>query len=248
MEDKINLIEKYLMNELSVWEQVKFEEELRSNPELMREFQLRRNINVAILEDKEVTDLRNMLDDVMNDEPVVKKTSRNLCFYSAVAAMIILCLVVGDKIFFSNQTFSSKEAYEQYYSVYPPVIGFRSPADQSGIESSLYDGFYKYNENNFEQAANYFKQVVEKDSSNYMGQFYLAVCKIETNNLNEAEKYLVGLVSENNHIFWEQSHWYLAMLYLKGKKTDQARSVLNKMVQENMTRKSQANHILKSLE
>ena len=236
------------MNELSVREQVKLEEELRSDPELMKEFQLRKSVNEAILENDEITNLRNALSDVMDEEPAVKPKSRRLYLYSAVAAIIILFIVVGGKIFLSEQTLSSKQAFEQYYTVYPPVMSFRSPVDQSEIESILYKGFHKYDENHFNEAANHFEQVVEKDSSNYMGQFYLALCKIETNNLSEAEEYLVDLISRNNHIFWEQSHWYLAMLYLKDKKTDQAKSVLNEIVQENMTQKSQAYHILKSLE
>lgn len=44
MENKFDLIEKYLMNEMSVREQVEFEESLRSNPDLMKEFLLRKDI------------------------------------------------------------------------------------------------------------------------------------------------------------------------------------------------------------
>ena len=246
MESKFDLIEKYLMNEMSVREQVEFEESLRSDPGLMKEFLLRKDINDAIIEE-DIIGLRNNLDEILNTEPVSVKKINNTFIYSAVAAVIILIVVVANIYIFPFSRMDKNEIFQSYYTAYPAIMGFRSPVDQTEIEKILYDAFNYYDDGKYEMASGYFMQVLEKDNSNYMSQFYLSVCEIEKNNLSEAEEYLNDLILKKNHIFWEQSHWYLALVYLKQNEMISAESILKKVVQENMTQKSDAKFILKIL-
>ncbi len=246
MENEFDLIEKYLMNEMSVREQVEFEESLRSDPDLMKEFLLRKNINDAIIEE-DVLSLRNNLNEIVNTEPVTTRIIKKSYIYSAVAAVIILIVVIANIYIFPLGQMDKNEVFQYYYSAYPAVMSFRSPVDQTEIEKILYDAFNYYDDGEYEMASKYFKQVLEKDSTNYMSQFYLSVCEIEKNNLSEAEEYLNDLILKKNHIFWEQSHWYLALVYLKQNEMISAESILKKIVQENMTQKSDAQLILKIL-
>ncbi len=246
MENKFDLIEKYLMNEMSVREQVEFEESLRSNPDLMKEFLLRKDINEAIIED-DIISLRNNLDEIINTKPALTKKIKNPFIYSAVAAVIILIVVIANIYIFPLGQMDKNEVFKSYYSAYPAVMSFRSPVDQTEIEKILYDAFNYYDDGKYEMASVYFKQVLEKDSTNYMSQFYLSVCEIEKNNLSEAEKYLNDLILKKNHIFREQSHWYLALVYLKQNEMISAENILKKIVEENMIQKSDAQFILKIL-
>lgn len=246
MENKSDLIEKYLMNEMSVREQVKFEESLRLNPDLMSEFLLRKEINHAIVED-DIIKLRENLDEILYPTKSLKKRNCSFYIYSAVAAVMIL-LIVASVIFISpKNSMSQNDAFQTYYSAYPAIMSFRSPMDQNEIEKILYDAFNYYDEGKFELASCYFKKVLDKDNTNYMCQFYLSVCEIENNNLTEATEYLNDLVLKKDHIFWEQSNWYLALVYLKQNDIKNAENVLRKVVQENMAMKPEAERILKNL-
>jgi predicted negative regulator of RcsB-dependent stress response len=80
-----------------------------------------------------------------------------------------------------------------------------------------------------------------------MSQFYLAICEIEKNNLQNANEYLNDLILKKDHVFLEQAYWYLALTQLKQNNFEDAESILEKVVQENMTRKPDAEVILKNL-
>jgi len=246
MENKFDLIEKYLMNEMSVREQVEFEESLRSDPELMKEFLLRKDINDAIIEE-DIIGLRNNLNEIVNIQPTFVKKINNPFIYSAIAAVIILIVVIANIYIFPLGQMDKNEVFQSYYTAYPAIMSFRSPVDQTEIEKILYEAFNYYDDGKYGMASKYFKQVLEKDSTNYMSQFYLSICEIEKNNLSEAEEYLNDLILKKNHILWEQSHWYLALVYLKQNEIIKAENILKKIVNENMTQKPDAEFILKIL-
>ena len=66
-------------------------------------------------------------------------------------------------------------------------------------------------------------------------------------DINEEKEYLNDLILKKNHIFWEQSHWYLALVYLKQNDMISAENILKQIVKENMIQKSDAQLILKIL-
>jgi len=243
MENKFDLIERYLMHDMSVREQIEFEELLRNNPDLMKEFVLRKEINEAIQEE-DVINLRSNLDEIFSGK-IRSFKMRRIYVYSAIAATIVLLLTIGS-VYFSPLNFKSeKDIFQSYYNTYPAIMSFRSPVDQNEIEKILYDAFNYYDNDNFELAAKSFQSVIEKDSSNHMSQFYLAICEMENESFSVAEEYLVDLIHKEKHIFWEQSHWYLALVYLKQNETNKAESILKKIIAENMTQKVDAETILK---
>ncbi len=247
MEDKYEIIEKYLMNELSIRDQIQFEENLRKDPELRKEYEVRKKINEALLED-DIINLRDLLQEVMNEGTEHTKPTRKLYVISSVAAVIVLFIVIAGKILFFSDQLSSADLYDTYYETYTAVMNFRSTNTQNQTRTSLANAFDRYEAGDFKQASFFFEKIVREDNSNYMCRFYLSICKMETNKPDEAEEYLTGLVLKNNHIFWEQAHWYLALLYLKMNSKKEAKMILNKMVHENMAQKTEAKIILKSLE
>lgn len=246
MEDKYEKIEQYLMNELSIREQVKFEEDLRKDPDLRKEYELRKEINEAIQED-DVMELRDSLDQVMKKQPVFSSKTRKIYLISSIAAALVLILAISSKVFFSAGSKNSSAVYDKYYEVYPAIMSFRSTSEGAEEKDLLYKAFASYDIKDYNQASQYFETIAMQDSTNYLSRFYLGICKIELDNLNEAEEYLSELILRNNHIFWEQAHWYLAMVYVKKDKQNKAREILHKIVQQNMAKTEEAKDILKSL-
>ena len=246
MDDKFNLIEEYLAGDLSVREQTEFEELLRNDPDLMKEFLLRKDINEAISEN-DVMDLRNNLNKIVNSESKIRNIYRNSFIISSVAAVAVILIVISCFYLFSNKNVSGTEIFNSYYSTYPTITSFRSSVDITVQEQLLNEAFSSYDDGKYSIASDYFNQILTDDKSNTMAQFYLALCEIELENFDKSEKLLNELILKNNHIFWEQAHWYLALVYLKQNDTGNAKSIFKIIIKEDMAKKSELDSIIKSL-
>jgi len=244
MQRKIEKIEKYLNNELSIREQIEFEEELRKDSELMREFLLRRDINEAVKE-KDIIELRHNLEEIGKDFST-RKNTRLILRNASIAAVLLILIALASLNLLLSPGLTSQQIVEKYYKVYPSVNSNRSVDTE--IDKNIFLAFNSYEASKYENASKYFKIVLAENNSNVMSQFYLAMSLIEAKRLKEAEEYLIDLSLKPNHIFWEQSHWYLAMIYIKQSKTEHAIEVLKKIVEQNMTYKQEAKRILRSIQ
>lgn len=246
MDDYIEEIERFLADEMSVREQYEFEEELRKNPELRKEYVLRKDINDAIKE-KEVINLRGRVTDIIASESSQSKKTNRLFLYSSVAAVFVLLIVVGNIFFNPFQKTGKKELLQTYYQVYPSINNQRSSTDRSDLNKELNKALNLYDESRYRAASKYFSLVLERSPSNALSQFYLAICYIENEKYSAAEEYLHDLILKQGHLFWEQSHWYLAMVYLKQDRKVNLEDMLERIIQENMTYKDDAKKLLRSI-
>ncbi len=246
MDSKFDLIERYLTNEMSVKEQREFEELLINDPDLMREFVLRKEVDNAVMED-DILNLRDILGDIVNEKPTFSLRHRKQMIYTSVAAVVILLIMITNINILPDKKQENTELFQSYYSPYPTIMYFRSVVDKTEVEEILYKAFSFYDEGKYELASNSFSKVLDIDNRNYMSQFYLAICEIEKNNLQNANEYLNDLILKKDHVFLEQAYWYLALTKLKQNNFKDAENILEKVVQENMARKADAEVILKNL-
>lgn len=246
MKDRFYLIEEYLAGELPAKEQTEFEELLRNNHELMKEFLLRKEISKAISED-DVMDLKNTLNEIDISEIKARKLYKNPFVLSSVAAVAIILIIVSGFYLFSDKPMSGNDVFNSYYNVYPSVTSFRSMSIQTDSEQIINKAFSSYDIGNYKTSSDYFFRALGNDKSNPMFQFYLAICEIELENFDKSEKLLNELIFKNNHIFWEQSHWYLALVYLKQKDIENANRIFKIIIKEDMEKKSESKLIIKSL-
>lgn len=246
MDSKFGLIEKYLANEMSDKEQRGFEELLINDPDLMKEFVMRKEVDNAIVED-DILNLRDKLGDIINEKPTFSIKIKKPMIYTSVAAVVVLLIIVGNFIILPVKNRENIDIFQSYYSPYPTIMCFRSVVDKTEVEEILYKAFCFYDEGKYEQASSCFNEVLNIDSKNYMSQFYLSICEIENNNLQNANEYLNDLILKKDHVFIEHAYWYLALTKLKQNNFQDAESILNKVVQENMARKADAEVILKYL-
>lgn len=71
---------------------------------------------------------------------------------------------------------------------------------------------------------------------------------MEQDEFKLSEQYLKQLVKNRNHIFWEQSHWYLALNYIKQNNNTEAIQILKVIVAEDMSKKKEAEQLIKILD
>jgi tetratricopeptide (TPR) repeat protein len=243
MKDKLVLLEEYLDGLLSKQERILFEEILRSDPVLMKEFRLRKKVNEALLED-DVIELRHTLDGILSNDHTTKRIFKNPIFVASVAACIALIITFS---FFSFPKLTNQELFADNYSKYPVVTCFRSNTNITKKDLLICSAFEAYESNDYAKSQEYFYKLRETDNANYMIEFYLALCELELNNLGESEKLLLDLTKTKSHIFHEQSSWYLALLYLKQDDVQKAEKTFEIIIKEEMCKKTEAESILKSL-
>ncbi len=246
MENKFDLIERYLNGEMPVKEQTEFEDLLRADKELMNEFLFRRKINEAISED-DIMKLREKLNEIVNPTIKLFPSAKSKLMFSSVAAVFIAFVVIGSIYLFPTQNLDKNRIFQSYYSPYPTVSNIRSSEEHTSEELLLFKALESYEKGNYTLSVEYFHEILGQDSSNKMAMFYTAICEIERNNLSQSENYLNSLISKNNHIFWEQSHWYLALVYLKQEDYEMAEFIFTKIIEENMDKKTEAEAISRDL-
>ncbi len=240
-----DLISKYLDGEMTVREQLRFEELLRTDSALRQEFMLQKRVEDALAED-DVMSLRNNLEQIM--KPGFSKRKLRPVIYSAFVAVIVLFIVVGVKFLIPHQEPNGEQLFDSYYEKYPSSLNVRSGAEASSKESLTHKAFDCYEQQQLSKAKKYFTELLRDDKSNHRAMFYLAITNIELGDFIHAEKYLQRLVNHSNHIFWEQSNWYLALLYLKQQKYDKAKLSLRTIVDERLSYTSKAEELLKQID
>jgi tetratricopeptide (TPR) repeat protein len=248
MENKFDLIEKYLMHDMSVGEIKKFEKELSEDSNLRKEFFLRKEINEAILED-DIIDLRESLNEITFNKNsnglinFIESHKKNL----AIAATIIILISLSLSFLYPLRQ-SSDQLLNSYYNTYPALANVRSLENKEESEVLINESFDFYEKHNYKKASELFCEVLILDNNNVVAQFYLALCELENNNFAESEEYFLDLIRNRDHLFWEQSHWYLAMLYLKQEKKEKAKSIFKEILDKEMVYKNKAKRILKKLD
>jgi tetratricopeptide (TPR) repeat protein len=247
MENKFVLIEKYLMNDMSVGEIKKFEKQLSEDSDLKKEFLLRKRLNEAISEN-DVIDLRESLIEITSDK------NRNNLFKSinrirkplSIAATILILISISLSILLPFKQ-SPDQLFSSNYNTYPALANIRSLESNQKSDELLFRSFSFYEKHNYKKASESFSKVLIIDSSNVIASFYLALCELENNNLEISEDYLYDLIQRKDHLFWEQAHWYLAMIYLKQEDNDQAKLVFEEIIEEEMVYITKAKRILRKL-
>jgi tetratricopeptide (TPR) repeat protein len=242
----IDIIELYLVGRLSVKEQKEFEERLKEDSELMKEYLKRKKIHDAISEEN-IMDLRFKLNKIKKSRTIVRRMYRNpLVVYSA-AAVILILVVIGNFYLFSNKI-SGSELFNSYYLTYPVLENYRSETVLNNREQIHYNAFNAFEKGNYQESEEYFRQLLDMDKSNPSTQFYMAMCEIELDKLNKSKQRLKELIKENNHAYFEQAHWYLALTYLKQNELKKAIKILEIIVEKDMVNRVEAESILESLD
>jgi lipopolysaccharide biosynthesis regulator YciM len=147
-------------------------------------------------------------------------------------------------VFFNNPSKSQNDRiFANYYRTYKMdnKLVYRVPSNNDyGI---AYD---QYREGNYREAINEFEGIIRHDTTRITACFLLGISFIEVQNYSEAIKNLAYVIDQNSGII-QQAEWYLALCYIKTRKTAQANLMLNRIIDENNCYKQLASEILKKI-
>ena len=217
-------IEQYLTNEMSPSERIAFEQELKSNPDLAKEFELSQSIDSA-LERDDIIDLRRKLGNAMHPgQTVVKEVPvvhiQSMKWWYAVA-MLVTLLTVSAIIYFQTPKGNLNDTLFSEYYTSENII------DQTRGDENIVEAVVKFQQKDFRAASMLFKCVLDADNSNIAVRFYYGISNIETGNYDNSIKAFTAIINQSDNLYIEHAHWYLGLCYLKNNQKAEAISQFN---------------------
>ncbi len=246
MEKNIEIIEKFIANELDGEQLVWFQNQLRSNREFVKQYQLHIDINEAIKEN-DIVQLRDKLDSIYNQYIKDKKKVIHFNLYNklAIAASILIIIGITCIYLLTNKSLSNQELFAQYYEPYETVVNHRSGDDYEEILFAK--AFNLYENKLYNEALVYFNQILETQPDNTFILFYTAISEIETEQTEAAIEKFKQIIDNKNDVLYQQSKWYLALCYLKADKANEAILIFNEIIDNNFYCKTEAEKILRQI-
>jgi tetratricopeptide (TPR) repeat protein len=227
MENKFEIIERYINDELTKSELKVFEDQISNNPELEKEIRLHKEID-NFLYDKETNELREQLQAI--HKKTVKKQNSEIVFQRkrrifAAAAVLLFLIGFGGIILLVTKPLTKKEIYKKYSQAYD--ISMINRSDSTGI---LEEAMSKYQMKEYEQALKLFDKAIEKevDISSWVN-LCIGISYTETDNCEKAVFYFNKIIESMDPLYTQQAQWYLGLSYLKANKTAKAEEIFKKI-------------------
>jgi tetratricopeptide (TPR) repeat protein len=242
-------IEEYISNDLEETSRDEFEEEMLSNPGLMKDVKFFKEVNEAIGE-KDVMSFRNELhkinDAEINDEAQKRGVAPRLQKTIWIAAASII-LLMGLNITFREHSFSNVQLYNQFYQPFDTNIGVSRSA--SMLKDNLVNkAMLKLNEKDFSSALHLFSNELKTDPDNVICNYYTGAIQQMKGNYEEAINAFNNVIKQADNLFIEQSQWNIGLCYLGRNENEKAIKQFRRIVEQQGYYQKQAEKLLKKLE
>lgn len=248
---KDELIEQYLLGQLSSDQLAAFNKQLLADNELQKEVELQkaliRNVRRAGREE-----WKRKLDDMHRElipegaekrqtativpirRPSIKKY---LLGAAAIAAVAVLCTwwIVQDSNAGNERLFAAY--YKPYANIEQATRSVPPAAPTERIEA-----FQAYDRGDYAGSIGLFKKVLEKEADEAV-LFYLGNAYLSSNKAPEAEAAFKDYLSKYRE-FVPEASWYLSMSYIKQGKLKKARPLLEELVKRKGSFSKEAAEIL----
>ena len=247
---KINLIEKYLNEELNAKELQQFEQLQKTDSDFAEEVQVAVAINADFNVQQKLR-WQSLLEEQGSSRatPVRQLTPRksSINWIRSIAAVFILGLGLS----MAWMLFSSPEMGEladaQLINVYnAPTVTM----DTEEIDSNWKNAIDAYKDGNFSVAVAAIESSIEKNEERidekhfYLGLSYLYE---DVPNLDKAITHLAKSKEMNAPIYAAQANWFMSLAYLKQGNKESAKALLQEVVNANDWKKAEATALLNQL-
>lgn len=222
------LFEDYLEGTLSPTEKNEFERRLADDEKFEQSFLTYKELSGFLenkFEDKNPDNkfkdnLKNISDTYFNKPENKSRTIRLKPWQYAIAASIVV--IFGLLVIMNDST----PAYADYADFNNISLTERGENDEllSKAEKT-------FNEGNYEEAIQYFDQILIEDANYKEIQLYKSIALIETNQYDDADE-LLSVLSTGTSVFKYDAMWYLALSKLKQKKYEQCRIILERIPED----------------
>lgn len=227
-EQDYTLFEDYLEGALSTTEKNEFEKRLADDEKFQQAYLTYKELSGFLKskfenkdhEEKLKENLKNISDTYFNKKENKNTVIRFKPWQYAIAASIII--IFGLFVIIDNSAPVYAD-YADYNSISLTVRGEN--------EELLPKAEKAFNEKDYEEALQYFDQILIKDISYKEIQLYKSIALIETNRYDEADE-LLTVLSTGTSVFKYDAMWYLALSKLKQKEYQECKVILQRIPED----------------
>ena len=221
-QDHQELFERYLLDQMNKSEKESFEAQLTSVPDFKESFEHFKSTVRAI----EEAGLRSKLNDYHSEIEGSKhkinrlNSSKKTYSYFVAASVTLILFFVGYRFFIKPN--SNENLYSKYYTVDP---GLPTVMGQSG-NYDFYKTMVSYKQGKYELAIMEWKTLLAKRPDNDTLNYFLGSAYLAKNNVKSAVPFLKKVVQNKKSFFYEDSQYYLGLIYLKENDIQKAKAHL----------------------
>jgi tetratricopeptide (TPR) repeat protein len=219
MQTTADQIEAYLNNEISKEERSRFDEKLKTDQNFAGEVEAYAKLFNAF-DEIQAQSLVAGFNKIEEEQEGGKEGRLGFPVYLRWAAGLVFLATLGFLVYLNSGN-SDKELFLAYYTVYPNV---ENPVARS--ESSPEDVWFFYESGNLAEASKLFKRRIADNDADAVSWFYLGICELEMDRINEAEHAFTKVIARRDNKYYEQAQWYLALSYLKAGRRSEAIAAL----------------------
>ncbi len=238
-------IEAYIQGDLTAEETREFEHTLDQSQELADEYQLRKDIEDALMDD-DLMELKHQVRDIMEEKdphPLVwfkRKAVRG----ALVGALVLSLSSLGYYAAQLHSVPTTEEVFHKYYQPYSVTITDRSGSDE--INTLLTSAMERYKERDYDQALQLFQQVLTK-REDVAASLYSGISYMEIQQYKKANESFEEVVEDKDNLYLDQARWYMSMCYIRLGSIEEARNTLQALADESEYYRDKARKVERQL-
>jgi len=248
-QDYYKLIDDYIMARLSKKESMAFENALRQDDALMREYLLQKDIlsGLRAYGNQELRAKFKGFQERLNKEHETQKIKpptkiRSLNRWLAAAAAVVLLLAAGFWLI-SSSTLSPTELYAQNYETYEVPLTSRSEA--SGDFATAVD---RFTNKNYAAAIPLLLAAVDAAEQKNIVHMAIGVSYMEMEQFEKANEQFEIIIADEDPFLAEQAQWYSGLSALRLNDLEKAKNAFEVLANEpNAYKSKEASDILEGL-
>ena len=233
------LIEKYVQNNLSSKEKIRFDELFKSDIDFKEEAIFQINLKKAIIIEDE-SNFRNLISDLEYKANKPKQKRSYIKWLAAASILLLLSLPFLNRF---NKT-SYNELFAQNFEPYRNVI---QPIERnSNVQDEKELAFTAYEKGDYDTAITLFSNLYNSTKEPYY-LFYKANALLKLDKADEAVPLLLEHLRSNDTLT-EKTYWYLALSYLKLNDEENVKKNLKIIIENKKYKSKEALKLLNKLE
>jgi predicted Zn-dependent protease len=228
------IINQYLEGELSGEALLSFEQELKTNPELVKELALYKMINEDMSEhsrqeqeEQDLTGNLKKLNEKYFNEPSGKVIRFSRWWYAgiAAAAAAVLFFVIRP---FAGPEFNNQKLYAYYMNDIESLSGGQrgNPADSLLVKAADF-----YNQKDYTKALPLLKDILTSKPDETQLKLAAGICYLQTGRFDSATA-VFDEIANGTSVFNNEAVWYKALAALNQNRLDECYRILEKLPAE----------------
>jgi len=218
-------IEAYLLGKLEAKDLERFENQLASDPELLKAVE-NKKVVLGLVDAMGDIEIMAQIKAVHQQEMKLKNSPRKLIPWKWVSMAGIAALILGVCIYLFNPSPSHENLFNEHYQAYS--LSFTNRNTDNNEQLAQADQLYKTKK--YQEALPLFESLFAEQPELPGLSLALGICKMELGQYESALSYFSNLTNKEFDLYKDHGLWYSALSKLKLEDTTAAKMYLQKLI------------------